>query len=264
MILQSFLCLNLIAICIQSNFGKVKSMENLQLTTFITPPAVMLENDTKTLFGSDLMILTEISKSLNLKLRVNLVSDRSKAVGDLADGRADIIAGTFFHSENYSKYLHVSDPYDSCEFVFITPPGSKVTSIQKLFMAFDNSIWILTILIFLLAFFATYSINAQSPAIRTFIFERNGTLTFMNIFGGIFATSSVPFTSKRYSMRLLWIIFLLFGVIMRSLHQATLFKFLQDDSTESGIRSLDEAFQRNFTLFVHHHFQEIIINKWKG
>lgn len=100
--------------------------------------------------------------------------------------------------------------------------------------------------------------NMQSSKIQRFIYDGNSRLSFMHIIGGIFATSSHALQSKRNFCRFLWIIFLLFGIIMRSLHQATLFKFLQNNQSEIGVKSVDEVLKKNFTIYSSKIYENLV------
>ena len=59
-------------------------------------------------------------------------------------------------------------------------------------------------------------------------------------------------------------IFLLFGIIMRSLHQATLFKLLQNDDYENGLSSIEEIINENATIYVHEKYRHLIAEDDRG
>jgi hypothetical protein len=159
---------------------------------------------------------------------------------------------------NKAIELMTSKPFDFHEFIYAVSSGKRVSSLEKLFQAFDGKIWILICLIILMAFMSTYAMNAQSFEIRQFIFSRDTQLKFMNVLGGLLATSSHSLASQRYFIRILWIAFLFFGILMRTLHQATLFKLLQNDDSQKEVQSLDEAIEKDITVYTDVIYQDFV------
>lgn len=205
----------------------------------------------KRLFGSDVRILNEIAADLDIKL--------NKSTNNFTSfDKFHIFVGYYTFHQKVAQQLVRSIPYDFCEFIYIVPPGDKVSSLEKLFQAFDGKTWILICLIVLVAFMSTYAVNTQSHLIRRFIFGKDAYLTSMNVLGGLLGTSSHQLISKRNFLRILWITFLLFGVLMRTLHQATLFKLLQNDENKKEIQSLDDAFERNFVVYTNERYKNFV------
>lgn len=214
-------------------------------------PAVFREADT--LFGSDVTIIKELSSKLNFKIEFT----NSSAAADIAIG---------FHllSDKSMGFMKNTVSYDYCKLIIVVPPGQKISSLQKLFLAFDKKVWFFTCSVFILALISSYAMNTQTLEIRKFIFGHDGYLSCMTIIGGILSTSSQPLRSKRNFCRILWIIFLLFGIIMRSLHQATLFKLLQNDDYENGLQSIEEIIEENATVFAHEKYRYLIADDERG
>lgn len=190
---------------------------------------------------SEILIIRELASQIDFKI---------------AHTEFDIKLG--FLTLNSTKNFDFSTVITFCHFLLVQPPSPKVSSLQKLFQAFDNATWLFTFLIFTLAFVSSYAMGIQSQRIQKFIFKTNSRLTFMKILGGIFATSNFELPSTRNFCRILWIIFLLFGIIIRSLHQATLYKFLQNDASEQGVKTIDEALMKNPTIYMHESYRYLI------
>lgn len=203
--------------------------------------------------GSDVTIIKELSSKLNFK--VEFTNSTS---------RADIEIGFHLLSDKLMGLMENTVSYDFCQLIIVVPPGQKISSLQKLFLAFDKKVWFFTCSVFILALISSYAMNTQSLEIRKFIFGHDGYLSCMTIIGGILSTSSQPLRSKRHFCRILWMIFLLFGIIMRSLHQATLFKLLQNDDYENGLSSIDEIIKENATIYVHEKYRNLIAEDDRG
>ncbi|CAG9803580.1 unnamed protein product [Chironomus riparius] len=219
--------------------SKIPKSCSMTASAIIRPPFVYYKSS-KNLTGIDVRILHELALSLNLDLQIFAFN-----TSNFTSNEFDVHVG---YPLQYSK--SISKSYDFHELVYVVAPGKRISSLQKLFQAFDGKIWILICLIILMAFMSTYAMNMQSHVIRKFVFGRNAQLKFMNVLGGLLGTSSHQLTSKRNFLRVLWIAFLFFGVLMRTLHQATLFKLLQNDNCENEVQSLDEAIEKNITVYT--------------
>lgn len=224
-----------------------KSLNQIKIKVYEVPPAIRIKNGNY--FGSDIKIIEELSVRLNLTYKFTNSSD------------FDMIIGFLPLSLKIKNNLQHSTIYDFCHLVLTVPHGSKISSLQKLFQAFDNSTWFFTCTIFMLAFMSCFAMNTQSKRILNFIYDGNSRLSYMNIIGGILGTSSHVLQSRRYFSRILWIIFLFFGIIMRCLHQATLFKFLQNDENALGVKSIEEVIEKNFTIYASNFYKDLIKNE---
>ena len=87
------------------------------------------------LTGIDIKILNEIASSLNLKLQILTSNFTSNAF--------DIFVGYYPFQIKEEFKLKTSQPFDFCEFIYVVPLGNRISSLEKLFQAFDKKIWIL-------------------------------------------------------------------------------------------------------------------------
>lgn len=220
----------------------------MTVSTVIRPPFVYFTSS-KNLMGIDVRILHEIASSINLNLQIFAFS-----FSNYTNNKFDVHVGYY---DEIIK-LKLSKPFDFHEFIYVVSPGKRISSLEKLFQGFDGKIWILICLIILMAFMSTYAMNTQSLGIRKFIFGKDTQLKFMNVLGGLLGTSSHQLVSQRYFIRFLWIAFLFFGILMRTLHQATLFKLLQNDDSEKVVQSLDEAIEKDFPVYTHVMYKEFV------
>lgn len=215
----------------------------MTISAVIRPPFVYV-NNSQNVTGIDIRLLREIASRFNLNLQI-FASNCS----NLTNNEVDVHLGYPFQYNKTIKLL-TSKPFDFHEFVYVAASGKRISSLEKLFQAFDGKIWILICLIILMAFMSTYAMNTQSLGIRKFIFGRDAHLKFMNVLGGLLGTSSHQLASQRNFIRILWIAFLFFGLLMRTLHQATLFKLLQNDDSKKEVQSLDEAIEKDLTVYT--------------
>jgi len=215
----------------------------MTVSAVVRPPFVNV-NKSQNVTGIDVRLLREIASRLNLNLQIFASNSSS-----LTNNEFDVHVGYPFQYNKTIKLL-TSTPFDFHEFVYAVSSGKRISSLEKLFQAFDGKIWILICLIILMAFMSTYAMNTQSLVIRKFIFGRDAQLKFMNVLGGLLGTSSHQLASQRNFIRILWIAFLFFGLLMRTLHQATLFKLLQNDDIEKEVQSLDEAIEKDLTVYT--------------
>lgn len=97
----------------------------------------------------------------------------------------------------------------------LVPPGQAYTPLEKLFLPFDFTTWMLFLAVFLVAYFTVFiATNFSDHAIQDFIFGRNVKGRALNIFV-IFMGGGMMVLPRRNFARFLIMSFILYCLIMR-------------------------------------------------
>lgn len=97
----------------------------------------------------------------------------------------------------------------------IVPPGAQYSPLEKLFLPFDEYVWIIFVIIFLVAYFVLIFIRLFShPMVAEFIFGENVKAPSLNIFL-IFMGGGLIVLPKKNFPRFLIMSFILYCLIMR-------------------------------------------------
>ena len=143
----------------------------------------------------------------------------------------------------------IAYPHRDVPSTFLIGPGEPYTDVERMFMMFDDGLWIAIGVTLIIAVLITLSLNLMSRRVKTFIAGQgihSPTLNLISIFlngtqarvpGGSFA-------------RFLFILFVIWSMIIRTCHQSMLFELLQADLRKPTAKTLDEFFESNLTLFV--------------
>lgn len=147
----------------------------------------------------------------------------------------------------YKDFL-VSDPYLYLGFTFAVPPGEPYSDLQKMFMMFDFDLWIAIVTTFIIALCATLTLNLVSRSIRNLIAGRVVSPT-LNVFE-IFLCGGQVHVPRGSFARILLILFIVWSLIIRTCHQSMLFELLQADLRKPKLKTLDQFFKSNLSLFM--------------
>ena len=143
----------------------------------------------------------------------------------------------------------VSNPHQTEVYTFAVAPGEPYTDLERMFMMFSFELWIAILLAFGIAMFTTITLNFVSKKIRNFIVGRNVQNPTMNLLS-IFLSGGQNKTPARNFARFLLMLFIVWSLIIRTCHQSMLFELLQADLRRPPIRTLDEIFESNLTVYL--------------
>lgn len=244
---------------------KFKNLHNcpLRVTIFegeFSVIKVNLPDGTVKLKGYDIDLVRELSKALNFKPVFKIIEGNTTfgqvfpngtvngAMADLVDGSCDIVLGEYLTDLKLSVG-EISIVYHSFPFVFLIPPGRKLSHIRKLLQPFQPFVWLAIVGVFVAASIVTYILNFKLQAYRNFVYGSGVDQAFMNILSAILGIAQPKLPTQNFS-RFLLMQFLLFCLVVRNAYQGSLFKFLQSDGRETEVQTVDELFQQDFEIFL--------------
>ena len=144
----------------------------------------------------------------------------------------------------------IAYPHRDVAATFLISPGEPYTDLERMFMMFDDGLWIAIGVTLIGAASITLGLNFVSRRVKTFIAGRGIHSPTMNLIS-IFLNGAQARVPGESFARFLVILFIIWSMIIRTCHQSMLFKILQADLRKPTVKTLDEFFESNLTLFLH-------------
>jgi hypothetical protein len=171
----------------------------------------------------------------------------------------ELTIGMYTISYLRRQFMTSSEFYYAAPFVLVVPPGTPLTSFEKLFRPFQLQVWILLLLTFVIAFIVVTALKFRDKKMQSFLFGHGNRSPYLNILIG-FVGGSQTILPRRNFARSLLMMYLLFCLVKRSLYQGALFQFLQIDDRHSEIQSIDELVEKNFKVYMLQSSMEHTVN----
>ena len=169
------------------------------------------------------------------------------------------LAGLYFYDCDLTGaesklYSHREDviiayPHRDVTFTFVIGPGKPYTDLERMFMMFDDGLWIAIGMTFIIAVSITLSLNFVSRRVKTLIAGQGIHSPTMNLISIFLNGGQVRVPGGSFA-RFLFILFVVWSLIIRTCHQSMLFELLQADLRRPTVKTLDEFFESNLTLFL--------------
>lgn len=250
---------------------KLKNLHRcpIKVATFDYPPAIIIETVDKVekISGNDIELLEGLSDALNFTLDIEILrepaswgflTENGSAGGvmkRIVDGRADIAVGTYYLTLTRAKFMSYSE-YSRSQIVLVVPPGIPLNAYEKLISPFNKKTWITLLLTFLFAILSIFVVKLQSKTIQDFVFGRNNSIPYYNMFDILMNGSQYLKPSRNFSRSLL-LMFVVFCIIIRTSYQAALFQFLQTNQRHTEIQTIDELIAQEYSIYMYESFQEL-------
>ena len=148
----------------------------------------------------------------------------------------------------YRGEFSVSDPILYHNYHFVVGSGEPYSDLERMFMMFDFELWVAILVTLAIALFTTLMLRFVSRQVRNFIVGRNVRNPTMNLLS-IFLTGSQVQAPGRNFARFILMLFIVWSLIIRTCHQSMLFELMQADLRKPTIKTLDELFQSDLTLY---------------
>lgn len=167
-------------------------------------------------------------------------------------------------NNHYYFEYDLSSPILTSKIVIAVPPGERFSSIDKLFLPFDGTTWILFLLLFAVAFTTTFIISwARSTSLKSIIAGPNVKSLALNVFGAYMGLGQ-PILPKKYFARILLMNLIIFSLIMRTAHQGKYFEFLTTNPLKRRIQTIDELVENKFKVFYAYTLDDFFKNILKN
>lgn len=150
-----------------------------------------------------------------------------------------------------NNMMSASYVYYSSALVWMFPPGRVVSSIEKFMKAFDNSVWLLFVLVLVTASCFVAFLKFYCPThIQDFVVGTNIQSPGLNIINVTLEGSLTRLPARNFARTIL-AIFMMYCFILENSYKGQLFKFSQKKLRESDIKSTDELISKNFTFYMY-------------
>lgn len=148
---------------------------------------------------------------------------------------------------DFHQYFVVSNSIYMDEMTIMVPAGEPLTDLEKMFVMFDDEIWIAIGSTFTGALVTIQVINQCHAKVQDFVYGwriRTPTLNVISIF-----LSGAPLKLPgRNFARFLMMMFMIWCLIIRTCYQSKMFENLQSDMRHPAVESFDDFNEKNFTL----------------
>jgi hypothetical protein len=118
---------------------------------------------------------------------------------------------------------HISTTYDDASLIFITTPGERYSSYEKLILPFDELTWICSLITFGVAFLVIFIINQLPELVRKTVYGEKVQHATFNVIGAFFGIGQVKLPHGNFP-RILLMFFVLFCLVMRTAYQGNFFE----------------------------------------
>ena len=142
----------------------------------------------------------------------------------------------------------VSYPHIDYAYTILIAPGEPYTDLERMFMMFDFETWVAIALTLTAAILATLGLNFVSEKFCIFIAGQESQSPTMNL-ASIFLTGGQARAPRKSFARFIFILFVFWSLIIRTCYQSLFFELLQADLRKSTIKTLDDLFESNITLY---------------
>lgn len=239
----------------------------IKVTTFYMAPFVMLKK--QELVGRDADLMKTLSQVLNFKLEIELMNGTipwgylnangtgTGAISKLLNNETDLIIGDYFLKSDRKKFFDNSDPYFESHLIFVVPVAEKLSSFEKLFQPFELEVWILFFGFCTAGIFVILIVNQISKKTRQIVFGFNVHSPISNMLQIVLGHSQPILPDKTFA-RFILMLFVMFNLVMRSIYQGSLYRFLQSEESHKQVKSLEELYERNFKFYIGQSFQDLI------
>lgn len=250
-----------------------RKLENLhscpiRFVSYEYAPAVMakkFKNGSFTLSGCDIDFLKGLKNVLNFTVNLNFLEtwgvlfENGTGTGGhklLLENASDVTIGWGFYSYSKSFYISSSQEYFIVPMGFIIPYARSFSSFEKLFIPFQLKVWILFTLVIVLAILVILFVEGRGKRFRRIFIGDQVKHPLMEMLVALFGGSS-HVVLRKHSQRYLLMIFLLFCLVMRTLYQSGLFKFMQSDQKGNEVTSINEMIDERFTIYSYQAYEPV-------
>uniref|UniRef100_A0AAG5DNK1 Ionotropic glutamate receptor L-glutamate and glycine-binding domain-containing protein n=1 Tax=Anopheles atroparvus TaxID=41427 RepID=A0AAG5DNK1_ANOAO len=203
-------------------------------------------------FEGDLLQL--LAQRLQFRINVTLPPNRMEwgVVGPkgnstgvmrlLQDGKVDFVIACMAMDVTRNLYLKPGIAHLSSRVVFSVPPGRPYSAFEKLFRPFRRNIWV-GLSVYLAGVLLTVGgLSCASPPVRAFVYGDGVRMPLLNALYLLFGGSVLPVPVRNFP-RTLFILWLLFTFVIRTVYQGSLYLYLQRSATYPPLATLDEVYR---------------------
>lgn len=173
----------------------------------------------------------------------------SGALETLLHGTTDLAIADLWLKANRLRFIDATSSYIVQTIAFVIPPGANFTSFEKYGRPLDTYTWILLLTTIAIAFIVIYKVKKMSQYAQHFIFGKGVSDPHMNVMTAVLGGSQPVLPGRNFS-RYLLMMFLLFCLVMRTIYQGSLYRFLQKTIRHKEAQSINEMIERDYKFYI--------------
>lgn len=204
-------------------------------------------------WGYHYEIIKGLAKNLNFTFFLNPLENNSFFYNDQND--LMVLLGCSDGAQARLMSFFVTKRYMYQHNYLAIPPGQEYNSYDKLFLPFDNTVWVLIIFTFVIAFSTIFVvINFMTQKQRKFVSGKNVSTPSLNVTAIFFGISQIILPRRNFA-RFLMMLFTIYCLIIRTAWQRKMFEFLQKDMRRPTIQSFEDFAQRNISFYMSDYYR---------
>ncbi|KAG5668717.1 hypothetical protein PVAND_016645 [Polypedilum vanderplanki] len=163
------------------------------------------------------------------------------------NSQLEIRAGFITFHYKYS----ITSFYQTVNLGLIVTDGELFTDYEKLLLPFDKTTWILLIGTFFVKFMIIFIVNQnKSGQLQKIIFVKGINFPALNVVSTFFGIPQARLPKNSFA-RFVLMMLIIFCLIIRTAYQGVLFDYMNSDMRKPRAKTIDEVFEKNFTILSH-------------
>jgi hypothetical protein len=166
------------------------------------------------------------------------------------DEQVNLTLGFFATTAMRDLVMTSSYSYYTSSLIWVIPPGSLISSLEKLLKPFQTAVWTFFLLILFFSFLVVGALKFKfTKNSQHFVFGRkvhDPSLNILNIILG----GSLPSVPTRNFARTVLAVFMIYCFVIQNSYKGSLFQFMQMTMREPEKKSTDELIQNNFKFYM--------------
>lgn len=225
--------------------------------------------------GYEASFLRLISKMLNFTLVVQFRDQpgawgaiypngtATHAFAELLKGETDAIIGNYMLKTERTKFFDYCYPYITCPTELVATKPPELSAIEKLLYPFQASVWICLLLTLGFGVCFILFISNKFELLKNFLYGQGVHSPIMNIYLTILGISQ-PVLPTRNFARFILTMFVLLCLILRTVYQGGLFKFLQTDQYSKEPHTVADLIDQKYSIVTIPHVLDVLGSTYKN
>ncbi|KAG5681326.1 hypothetical protein PVAND_010773 [Polypedilum vanderplanki] len=238
----------------------------IKVSTFNQNVAVIREiqsNGNVIYKGHEINMIKTLSNALNFTLEINFyhgVTDpfgtvyingtATGALGDVQAEKTDIALGDYFLKASRWNFLDTSNSYLNYPVFCMIPKSDKLTAMEKMLQPFSKTVWIFLMVTLLIGLLSVFLINVKIQKLKPIVYGNKVNDPLMNMLIVVFGLQQKKLPKTHFA-RFILINFIILCLVLRSVYQGSLYKFLQSDGRHKDIQTIQELIDNKFTFLTY-------------
>lgn len=167
----------------------------------------------------------------------------------LLDKDADISISGWWLNSIRLQFFDVTNSHLSESVIFVVPPGSPLTSFEKIVYPFSRSLWFWVIASLLVGLVVIFILKFRSKTAQNFVFGVGVKTPYLNMLIGFIGEPQNILPRTNFA-RFLLMTFLMYSLVMRTLYQGSFFNLVQSNKRHEEVQTFNEMIENKFHFYV--------------